>query len=347
MVKASTRQKAGGQLPKGFDKTERVFIPYCYKAPGFQVVHKGKICTKYLSLSKKKPANVWTQSIFNVMYRNFSKTGWGIVSEKGKTFQTACFQNPSEPCEGDGQMFCWSLSEITAGCAWSSGKGQIWSFAAPVRFLLEQMGCSERDQSDRLIIGLCSFSEVRSLLYSNIHGLDRSAQCQQEKEAAHCLIPILPWIKPRRKGKGSFHFLKGSWLPSKWPHSCPSRRVRLVPNLVTKTYSQLFPSYTFRSWKPVWYKLPKMTYSATACQLPVCRAAGLEPGHEPRYHTCCHGEILLFWQSLSLAVYQPLLMGLSLSKDPITRLASSPLHLVSLPNLLFLEVAGPWDMFQL
>ena len=114
MVKASTRQKAEGQLPEGFDKTERVFIPDCYKASGFQVVHKRKICTKYLSLSKKKPANVWTQSIFNVTYRNFSKTVWGIVSEKGKTFQTACFQNPSEPCEGDGQMFCWSPSHCRA-----------------------------------------------------------------------------------------------------------------------------------------------------------------------------------------------------------------------------------------
>lgn len=106
IVKASTRQRAEGQPPRGFDKTERVFIPDCNKAPF--LVHKGKICTKYLSLSKKKPnpTNVWTQSIFNVMYRNFSNTGWGIVSEKGKTFQTARFQNPFKPCGVDGQMFC-------------------------------------------------------------------------------------------------------------------------------------------------------------------------------------------------------------------------------------------------
>lgn len=140
------------------------------------------------------------------MYRNFLKTGWGIVSEKGKSFQTVCFQNPSEPCGGDRQMFC---SEITTGRAQSSGKGQTWSFTAPVRFLLEQMGCSERDQPAGLIAGLCSFPGVGSLLHSDIH----SPQCQQEKEAAHCLIPILPQIKPRRKGKGSFHFLKGSLTP--------------------------------------------------------------------------------------------------------------------------------------
>lgn len=118
-------------------------------------------------------------------------------------------------------------------------------------------------------------------LCSSIHSLDRSPLCQQEKEASQCLVPIHPSIKPRRKGKGSFNFLKGSWLPSKWPHSCPSWRGWLVPNLVTKAYSQLFPSYTFRSWKPVWYKLPKTTYSAAAWQLPVCRAQGWSWGTSP------------------------------------------------------------------
>lgn len=164
--------------------------------PGFHVVHKGKICTKYLSLSKKKkttnPQMFGQSPFFNVTNRNFSKTGWGIVSEKGKTFQTACFQNPSEPCGGDRQMFCWNPSKITAGHVPSSGKGQIGSFAAPVRFLPEQTGCSKRDQPDGLMAGMCSFPGVGSLLRPDIHSLDHSPQCQPEKEAAHCLIPILP-----------------------------------------------------------------------------------------------------------------------------------------------------------
>lgn len=56
-----------------------------------------KVCTKCLSLSKNKPqnTNVLTQCIFNVTYRNIWKTGWGIVSEKGKAFQTAPFRDPS------------------------------------------------------------------------------------------------------------------------------------------------------------------------------------------------------------------------------------------------------------
>lgn len=89
-------------------------------------------------------------------------------------------------------MFCWSPSKIAAGRKQSSGKGQMWSTAAPVRFLLEQTGCSERDQLDGLIAGLRSFPGAGSLLRSDIRGLDRSPQCQQEKEAAHCLVPILP-----------------------------------------------------------------------------------------------------------------------------------------------------------
>lgn len=50
---------------------------------------------------------------------------------------------------------------------------------------------------------------------------------------------------------------------------------------------------------------------------------------------------------MSLAAYQPLVMGLGLGKHPITRLTFSPLLLVSSLDLLFLEVIGPWDMFQL
>lgn len=167
------------------------------------------------------------------------------------------------------------------------------------------------------------------------------------KKLLTCLTPILPWIKPCRKGKGSFHFLKGSWLPSKWPHSCPTCRVQLVPNLVTKTYSRLFPSYTFRSWKPVWYKLSEMTYSAAARQLPVCKAVELEPGHEPIHCAGCHGETLLLGQPSGQTACQPSLVGLGLGTGPITTLDFSPLLLVSSPNLLFLEVAAPWDMFQL
>lgn len=141
MVKASARQKAGSQHPEGFDKTECVFIPNYDRAPGFQVAHKGKICMKYLSLSKKKnqiPQMLGHGPFFHVIYRNFSKTGWGIVSEKGKTFQTACFQKPSEPCGGGGQIFCWSPSGITSGRTRSARKGQIWSLAAPVQFLPSQ-----------------------------------------------------------------------------------------------------------------------------------------------------------------------------------------------------------------
>lgn len=207
-VKAPARQKAGSQHPEGFDKTERVFIPNYDRAPGFQVVHKGKICMKYLSLSKKKkiPQMLGHCPFFHVIYRNFSKTGWGIVSEKGKTFQTASFQKPSEPCGGGGQIFCWSPSGINSGRTRSARKGQICSFAASV--VSSQSGCSRRDQ--QVIPGLCSFPGVGSVLCCDIHGLDHSPQCQKEKEAAHCLSPILSQIKPCRKGKGSFHFLKGS-----------------------------------------------------------------------------------------------------------------------------------------
>lgn len=142
-VKAPARQKAGSQHPEGFDKTERVFIPNYDRAPGFQVVHKGKICMKYLSLSKKKkkiPQMLGHCPFFQVIYRNFSKTGWGIVSEKGKTFQTASFQKPSEPCGGGGQIFCWSPSGINSGRTRSARKGQIWSFVRFFPARLQQEG---------------------------------------------------------------------------------------------------------------------------------------------------------------------------------------------------------------
>lgn len=40
MVKESARQKAGSQHPKGFDKTECVFIPNYDRAPGFKLFTK-------------------------------------------------------------------------------------------------------------------------------------------------------------------------------------------------------------------------------------------------------------------------------------------------------------------
>lgn len=88
---------------------------------------------KYLSLSKRKkpqiPQMLGYGPFFHVIHRNLSKTGWGIGSEKGKSFQTACFQKPSEPCGGDGWIFCWSPSGITSGRTRSARKGQLWSFA--------------------------------------------------------------------------------------------------------------------------------------------------------------------------------------------------------------------------
>lgn len=88
MVKASARQKAGSQHPEGFDKTKCVFIPNYDRAPGFQVVHKGKICMKYLSLSKNKnkpnPANAWTWSIFSCNIQKLLKNWVGNCFRKGQ-----------------------------------------------------------------------------------------------------------------------------------------------------------------------------------------------------------------------------------------------------------------------
>lgn len=143
MVKASARQKAGSQHLEGLDKTvclhsklrQSPWISSCSQRKDLYEISK--------PFQKKKktqiPQMLGYGPFFHVMYRNFSKTGWGIVSEKGKTFQTACFQKPSEPCGGGrGQIFCWSPSGITSRRTQSARKEQIWSFAAPVQFLPSQ-----------------------------------------------------------------------------------------------------------------------------------------------------------------------------------------------------------------
>lgn len=149
---------------------------------------------KYLSLSKRKKKKQIPQMLghgpfFHVIYRNLSKTGWGIGSEKGKIFQTACFQKPSEPC--------WSRwTDILLESQWNHLRAHaISQERADLEFcclspISSQPGCSTRDQ--RVIPGLCSFPGVGSVLCSNSDSLDHSPQCQKEKEAAHCLSPILP-----------------------------------------------------------------------------------------------------------------------------------------------------------
>lgn len=211
MVKASARQKAGSQHPEGFDKTESVFIPNYDRAPGFQVVHKGKICMKYLSLSKNKnkpnPANAWTQSIFSCNIQKLLKNWLGNCFRKGQNLPNCLFPKAL------GAL--WRRqTDILLKSDWNHLRARVISqkradleFCCPSP-ISSQPGCSRKDQW--VIPGLCSFPGVGSLLCSDIDDLDHSPQCQKEKEAAHCLSPILPQIKPCRKGKGSFHFLKGS-----------------------------------------------------------------------------------------------------------------------------------------
>lgn len=73
----------------------------------------------------------------------------------------------------------------------------IWEKAdlelhCPSLTLQEQTGCSKRDLLDGPIAGLCVVLTLGPFLGSAVHYWDGSPWCQQEKEAAHCLIPILP-----------------------------------------------------------------------------------------------------------------------------------------------------------
>lgn len=86
----------------------------------------------------------------------------------------------------------------------------------------------------------------------------------------------------------------------------------------------------------------------SSCSPASCLQSG-RAGARARARALCTlpGETPLRWQSAGQGSYQPALLALGLGKSPITRPASSPLLLVSSPNLLFPEVAAPWATFQL